>query len=53
VADRGARLRANAVTTPEAATMIPPIAGPKLRAMLRLIPFSATAAGSVSTGTCR
>src|SRR5689334_3860364 len=32
--------------------MMPPIAGPKLRAMLKLMPLSATAEGRLSGGTC-
>ena len=43
---------AKEATEPAAATTTPPIAGPKLRAMLKLMPLSATADGSVSAGTC-
>src|ERR1700683_3961240 len=42
----------NAATAPAEATMMPPIAGPKLRAMLSLMTLSATAEGSASAGTC-
>src|SRR5262249_25976242 len=45
-------LTENAATAPKVATMTPPIAGPKLRAMLKLMPLSATAAGKLSGGTC-
>ncbi len=42
----------NAATEPKAATITPPIAGPKLRAMLKEMLFSEIAAGSIFGGTC-
>ena len=45
-------LTAKAATAPDVATMTPPMAGPTLRAMLKLMPLSATAAGKASGGTC-
>ncbi len=41
-----------AATEPDAATITPPIAGPKLRAMLKAMLFSVIAAGSILGGTC-
>ena len=41
-----------AATEPAVATMTPPIAGPKLRAMLKLMLFNVIADGSIFGGTC-
>jgi hypothetical protein len=44
-------LAAKAAAAPDAATIAPPIAGPTLRVRLKLIEFSATAAGTSVRGT--
>src|SRR5690606_22479264 len=46
-----AALTTKAAAAPAAATIAPPIAGPRLRAMLNPIELSATAPGNVARGT--